>query len=51
MKVNERISIYTAEKSALKLGNLLSVYLSLKVHKVAKFYRRLYGGGHELAPH
>lgn len=39
------------KNSALKLGNLLSVYLSLKVYKVAKFYRRLYGGGHELAPH
>ena len=38
------------KNSALKLGNLLSVYLSLKVYKVAKFYRRLYGGGHELAP-
>lgn len=43
--------MYNAEKSALKLGNLLRVYLSLKAHKVAKFYRRLYGGGHELAPH
>ena len=55
IKASERISIDTAAKSVLKLGNLPSLKVIRQnrvktdvaslLHKVATFYRRLYGGG------
>ena len=56
IKTCKRISINAAGKRALKLGNLPSSNVirpkraKIFLHKVAEFYRRLYGGGHELAP-
>ena len=56
IKTCKQISINTAGKRALKLWNLPSSNVirpkraKILLHKVAEFYKRLYGGGHELAP-
>ena len=55
IKTCKQISINTAGKRALKLWNLPSSNVirpkraKILLHKVAEFYKRLYGGGHELA--
>ena len=56
IKTCEQISVNTAGKRALKLGKLPSSNVirpkraKIFLHKVAEFYKRLYGVGHQLAP-